>query len=71
VRSFPVIQQIDYSILLLIVPESRESPFPRAVNMAVDPLEAATGHEVPVVLEIRDAIESDQGKTRYLLSELS
>jgi phenylacetate-CoA ligase len=71
VRAFQIRQNADYSIVVNVVPNTESSQVDYVLRRTEDILRAKTGAQVPIRSEIVDAIRSDRGKMRYIISDLN
>jgi phenylacetate-CoA ligase len=71
VSAFQVRQFADYSITVYVVPSADRLAATVAVNGVVEMLRSRTNGSVEVNCKLVSEIESERGKTRYVLSEAS
>lgn len=68
VRAFQVVQERDLSLVLRVVPNHQNPQANPLIDGVLQTLRTRTRGLVPVSLEVVEALESDRGKTRYVIS---
>lgn len=71
VSSFQLRQAADYSITLFAVPSGDLSATNDAIEKVLQSLKRSTGGNVEIRYELVDEINSDRGKTQFVISEIS
>ena len=69
VKSFQLMQHKDKNITLKIIPNYDHKSWENEVNVVINKLEMTVKHEIKIKTDICSSIPSEDGKTRFIISE--
>lgn len=70
-NQFQIYQKSDYSIIIRINPITNDNKTQLVISNIKANLEYKINHSLPITIEIVDRINDDQGKIRYIISEIA